>query len=206
MNDPPDSYDTLAAAATAAIKIQRSRFLAEAAPAEDRDAAVAVVDTVARRYHDCRHVCYAWRLGRGEPIRELANDAGEPSGSAGQPILGAIRQERLSDCVVVVARYFGGIKLGTGGLARAYGAAAGAALAQAPRRTVPLGRRFDLTFAYRQQAVVARLLELHRGRVEKETYQADIAWQVWLPHSQWRRFGIALREATAGALNLDPEA
>ena len=202
MNDPPDSYETLDASAAAEIKVKRSRFLAEAVPAADDHTARAVIDAMARRYHDSRHVCYAWRLGYGAQVVEICNDAGEPSGSAGKPILAAIRRTRLSDCVVVVARYFGGVKLGTGGLARAYGEVAATALAQAARRTVALGRTFTLTFGYPQQKTVAKLLTAHQGRILSETYLTEITWQLWLPHSQWRRFGAALCEATAGTLTL----
>lgn len=205
MNDLPDSYETLSGNAAAEIKVKRSRFFAEAAPAADEFVARRVVDAMARRFHDSRHVCYAWRFGYGDQIVELSNDAGEPPNSAGKPILAVIRRERLSDCVVAVARYFGGVKLGTGGLARAYSEVTAAALAQATRRRIALGRDFTLTFAYSQQAAVARLLALYRGRIVAEEYAAEITWQIWLPHSQWIDFGTALREATAGALVLDSE-
>ena len=202
MSDPPDSYETLDASATAEIKVKRSRFLAEAAPAADERTARSVIGATARRYHDSRHVCYAWRLGYGERVVEIRNDAGEPSGSAGQPILTAIRRTGLSDCVVVVARYFGGVKLGTGGLGRAYGEVAAMALAQAARRTVALGRTFTLTFGYPQQKKVAKLLAAHQGRILSETYLTEINWQLWLRPPKWRRFSAALGEATAGALTL----
>jgi uncharacterized YigZ family protein len=146
MHDPPDSYTTLAAAGAADLKVRRSTFLAMAAPAADDGAARAVVEELRRRHHDARHVCSAWRLGRGAGLREQRHDDGEPSGTAGEPILQAIRGLDLTDAVVAVVRYFGGVKLGTGGLARAYAAAAQAALAAAPRRTVRLGRRGRLTF------------------------------------------------------------
>jgi uncharacterized YigZ family protein len=202
MNDLPDSYETLDGSAAAEIKVKRSRFLAEAAPAADEPTARTVIDAVAHRYHDSRHVCYAWRLGYGDSIVEIRNDAGEPSGSAGKPILAAIRRTGLSNCVVVVARYFGGVKLGTGGLARAYGEVAATALSQAARRTVPLGRTYLLTFDYPRQKTVAKLLAAHQGRILDETYLTEVTWQIWLPHSQWRRFGAVLCEATAGTLTL----
>ncbi len=202
--DPGDSILTLAGPASAELKVQRSRFLARTAPAGDEQAARAVVAAMTRQYHDCRHVCYAWRLGREPAVAEIRNDAGEPSGTAGGPILKAIRQAGLTDCVTVVARYFGGVKLGTGGLSRAYGDAARAALDGAPRRTVLLGHDFVCRFPYSLQKTVAHLLAAHDGRTTNENYAQDIEWEIWLPNSRWPAFAAALREATAGAVTIAP--
>ena len=197
----PDSYDTLAGPGEAEIKVQRSRFLAVAAPAMDEDAARALVLELRRRHHDARHVCHGWRLGIGGEV-EARNDDGEPSGTAGEPILATIRGAGLSDAAVAVVRWFGGVKLGTGGLQRAYGDAAAAALAAAPRRTVLLGRRFHLDLDYARQKTVRHLLDAHDGRVEHEDYTDRVAWRIWLPHSRWEGFAAALREATADQLHL----
>jgi len=202
--DIPDSYHTLAGTGEAETKVQRSRFIALAAPAPDPDAARAVVDAMARRYHDSRHVCFGWRLGHHPSTQENRNDAGEPSGTAGEPILAAIRKRDLVNTVVVVVRYFGGVKLGTGGLQRAYGEAAELALAAAPVQEVLLGREFDLEFPYPLRKTVDHLLAKARGRVVREEYSDRISWRIWLPHSTWSGFATALTEATAGALNLSP--
>jgi len=200
-HDPPadaDAFLTLAAAGEAELKVQRSRFMAYVLPAADEAAARAAIAEVARRHHDCRHVCHAWRLGRGADTVEVRSDAGEPSGSAGEPILGALRQAGVTDAVAVVARWFGGVKLGTGGLGRAYRDAAAAALAAAPRREVRLGRRGELRLAYEQQKTLRRLIEEHDGRLEHEDFAADVTWRIWLPLSRWEPFAAALVEVTAG--------
>ena len=127
-DDPPDSYLTLAEAVAAELKVQRSRFLAQAIPITSPEDAQTFLDETARRYHDARHVCYGYRLGVGQGMTTRKSDDGEPSGTAGEPILTAIGQLDLTDVLVMVIRYFGGIKLGTGGLARAYGQAAADAL------------------------------------------------------------------------------
>ncbi len=199
---PPDSYLTLASGGASELRVQRSRFLGLSAPAGDEAAARAWLADVARRYHDARHVCHGWRLGAPPATCEGRNDDGEPSGTAGEPILAAIRGAGLCDCVVAVVRYFGGVKLGTGGLARAYGQAADEALAAAPRRTVLQGRRFRLVFPYARQKTVGHVLAGHGGRVEAEDYAADVTWQVWLPHSTWRACGAQLHEITHGAVDL----
>ncbi|MDY0108791.1 MAG: YigZ family protein [Candidatus Krumholzibacteria bacterium] len=206
MSQPSDSYSTLAGTGTAEQKIQRSTFLAFAAPAADEAAARSCVDELRRRYHDARHVCSAWRLGFQEPWLEARHDDGEPPGSAGEPILQAIRGEALTATVVAVVRYFGGIKLGTGGLARAYGSTAAAALAAAPRREVRLGRYGRLEFAYAQQKTLSRLLVTHGGRLDAETYGPTVRWRVWLPQAAWDGFARAVREATAGQVMLQAAA
>jgi uncharacterized YigZ family protein len=199
---PPDSYLTLAGPAEAELKVQRSRFIAIAAPAGDEAAARHLIDELARRWHDARHVCHAWRLGEPPAATEVRHDDGEPNGTAGEPILAEIRKRELIRTVVVVVRYFGGIKLGTGGLARAYGHAASDALDQAPVRTVALGREFCLDFPYPRLKTLTRLLERHAGQVRQESYGVDVGWCIWLPHSQCAPFAAALQEATAGAIEL----
>lgn len=200
----PDSYLTLAESTRAEIRVQRSRFLALVAPVTDEDAARAAIREEARRYHDARHVCYAWRLGAGAGIVEHRNDAGEPAGTAGKPILAALRRTGLCDCVGIVVRYFGGVKLGTGPLARAYGEAATLAATAAPTREILLGREFFLALPYALQKTLRHLLAGREGRVAAEEYGVDVTWRVWLPHSRTEGFAAAVIEATAGQVTVTP--
>lgn len=206
MSNPelPDSYLTLAAEGNAETKVQRSRFIALSSPAAGEQEARAVVAAMARKYHDSRHVCHGWRLGHTPATVENRNDAGEPSGTAGEPILAAIRKLDLVDTVVVVVRYFGGVKLGTGGLQRAYGEVASLALAAAPHREILLGRQFNVDFPYSFQKTMGHLLDRQRGRILKEQYSEQVSWKIWLPHSTWRRLAAELAETSAGKVNLVP--
>ena len=115
---------TLAKPGSGKLTERRSRFLAFAYPVRSREEIEARLAELKRRFHDARHIAYAWRLS-GE---ERADDAGEPAGSAGRPILQLLQGEGLEGVLVAVVRYFGGVKLGVGGLARAYRAAAKSAL------------------------------------------------------------------------------
>lgn len=124
-------YLTIAAPAEAQYTDKRSRFLAFALPVRDAAEARAAVADLQRRYHDARHVCWAYMLGSAR-TNFLSNDNGEPSGTAGKPILGQINSLGLTDVLVAVVRYFGGIKLGTSGLIVAYRTAARMALEAAP--------------------------------------------------------------------------
>jgi uncharacterized YigZ family protein len=200
----PESYLTLAAEGRGEVKVQRSRFLALAAPAAGEEEARAVIDAMARQYHDSRHVCHGWRLGHDPGTVENRNDAGEPGGTAGEPILAAIRKRGLVDVVTVVVRYFGGVKLGTGGLQRAYGQAAEEALSRAPVREVLLGRTFLVTFAYPFQKTMGHLLDGARGWVLAEEYSDRVTWRIWTPHSTWRQLEQNLTEASAGTVELVP--
>lgn len=112
---------------------------------------------VKKKYHDARHHCFAWILGLDDQTTR-ANDDGEPSHSAGDPILGQIRSHNLTNVLVVVVRYFGGIKLGVGGLIHAYKTAANDALLKAGKEQVFEMRRVEFLFEYPQMSVVERLI------------------------------------------------
>jgi uncharacterized YigZ family protein len=199
---PPDRVTVLGGPGQSDLTVQRSRFLGLALPASDETTAREALAAVRQRYHDARHVCCAWRLGAPPPPREFRHDDGEPAGTAGEPLLGAIRRADLTNTVVVVVRYFGGVKLGTGGLARAYGAAAALAIDTAPRAELELGRRFELRFPYALRRAVEHAVLARGGRTAAEAYGEHVDWEVWLPHSGCPGFAAAISEATAGVVTI----
>lgn len=140
-----DSYKTIASIAEGTYSEKRSKFLAFALPVETVDEVKRYVAEYQKRYYDARHACYAYMLG-AERTDFRANDNGEPSGTAGKPILGQINSYGLTNILIIVVRYFGGIKLGTSGLIVAYRQAAIEALenAQIIERTVD----DDITFSF----------------------------------------------------------
>jgi len=151
MNSPDntvqDSYKSISAPSEGLFKDNGSRFIARAYPVETEDEIKAIVASLKKEFYDARHHCYAWRLGYlGDRYR--ANDDGEPSGSSGRPILGQIDSRGLSDILVVVIRYFGGIKLGIPGLIRAYRTSTADALDNAVTVTKTASRRYRLHFGY----------------------------------------------------------
>lgn len=190
-------YPTLAAAARCEIeKVKASRFLADAIPVQDELAIEAALRRVRKEFHDARHHCWAWRLGpRGARFR--SSDDGEPGGSAGKPILQQIEVRDLSDVLVVVTRWFGGTKLGVGGLVRAYGAAAAAVLDRAPRREVVLTRRIEIAFPYECTAVVQGLLAQRSLVPAASRYDAEVEFLVDLPLDELASFEEELRERSA---------
>jgi uncharacterized YigZ family protein len=127
-----DEYSSVAAPVQAETRVKGSRFLAFLAPVETPEAALRELDSIRKARHDATHHCFAYRIGPAGS-QERYSDAGEPSGSAGRPILLALQHASVSDAVLIVTRYFGGTRLGVGGLRRAYAEAAAAALQRAGR-------------------------------------------------------------------------
>ena len=126
------AYKTIAECGTAFYEIQKSKFYTHTAPVTDEAAAREFVQDIKKKHFDARHNCSAWVLGN-DASQQKFNDDGEPGGTAGNPILEAIKQHGLTNVVVVVTRYFGGIKLGAGGLIRAYNHAASLGLDASPQ-------------------------------------------------------------------------
>lgn len=142
-----DSYRSIAGPSEGLYKDNGSRFIALAYPVETEQQVKEILSGLRKEYYDARHHCYAYRLGyKGDVFR--ASDDGEPSGSAGRPILGQIDSAGLSDILVVVVRYFGGIKLGIPGLIRAYKTSTADALTQATVVEKIASRQFRISFDY----------------------------------------------------------
>lgn len=153
-----DTYKSIAAPSEGLFKDNGSRFIALAWPVETEAEIKEIVDGLKKKYHDARHHCYAYRLGL-DGGRFRANDDGEPSGSAGRPILGQIDSAGLSDILVVVVRYFGGIKLGIPGLIRAYKTSTADALAQAQVVEKVAGENWRLNFDYLSMNAVMKVVK-----------------------------------------------
>lgn len=154
----PDLYRSIASNSEGLFKDNGSRFIALAYPVETEDEVRRIVDRLKKQYHDARHHCYAYRLGhKGDIFR--ANDDGEPSSSAGRPILGQIDSNGLSDILIVVVRYFGGIKLGIPGLIRAYRTSSADAIANAEIITKTASRRFRIEFGYMEMNSVMKTVK-----------------------------------------------
>ncbi len=173
-----------------------SRFIATVAPAADEDAARALLAELRAEMPDATHHCSAWRIAR--PGIDRASDDGEPSGSAGRPILAQLSGRDLVNAVVIVTRYFGGTKLGVGGLVRAYGAAAGEALQHAS--VVPFVPRVEvrISHAYPDGPEVERVLAAWDIEPSSTDYDAEVTRIVRVPTDRYHAFLEALRDATRG--------
>lgn len=187
-----DTYRSIAAEAEGLYKELGSRFIARAYPVETEEEVKAIVAGLRKEYHDARHHCYAFRLGHlGDRFR--ASDDGEPSGSAGRPILGQIDSAGLSDILVVVIRYFGGIKLGVPGLIRAYKSATADALAAAVPVEKIAGETWRVRFGYLDMNAVMKVakdLSLPlSGQVFDTDCEVRVRIRLTLLDEALRRFG-----------------
>jgi len=154
-----DSYETPSVGQSrSSIKVQRSEFIGVAFPVAGQESFAEQLGTLQKEFHDATHHCWAFRWLDDLDLREQSSDAGEPSGTAGRPILQAIESAGLIDVGVVVVRYYGGVKLGTGGLGRAYRDAAREVLSVVPRRTRLLYERLVIEVPYSGLSQVYRLV------------------------------------------------
>lgn len=172
-----------------------SRFLATASAADTADRALELRGAARRRHHDATHHVVAWRGADGS---WRCDDDGEPSGTAGRPVLSALDEAGLRRAVVVVVRWFGGTELGTGGLARAYREAARAALARLPTREAVPGRRMKVRYGYGDTGPVMRVLDGSGAVREGTRYREEATVELSVPLDEVDPLVRSLRDATGG--------
>lgn len=165
-----DSYKVLTKPSEGTYSELRSKFLAFAIPVRTAEEAMEQVAKYQKEYFDARHVCWAYRLGpEGEEYR--SNDNGEPSGTAGKPILGQMVSADVSDLIILVIRYFGGVKLGTSGLIVAYRTAAAEALEAGEYAERLVEKELKLTFGYEHMNMVMRMVKDLQPRIVNQDYK-----------------------------------
>ncbi|MBX3726608.1 MAG: YigZ family protein [Xanthomonadales bacterium] len=192
--------ETVEAIAHHEMLVQRSRFLAWAAPVADAEAALAFI--AGRRQADASHACWAFRVGQ----QYRSSDDGEPAGTAGRPILAAIDGQGLDQVAVVVLRWFGGIKLGAGGLVRAYGGCAAQCLRAAPRRPLRAMTGLLITVDFPFEATVRAALASHEAAPERVDYgSGGLCMAVTVPADRRDALCTWLVDACRGAVRLAPE-
>ncbi len=168
----PDEYLTLKGLSEGAYKEKGSRFLAFAAPASTVSEVREQLETLRKKYHDARHHCYAYAIGP-DAAEYRYNDDGEPSGTAGKPIYGQILSFGLTNVLIVVVRYFGGIKLGTGGLVNAYRTAAKEAITSGLIVTKIWSLQIGIRFGYEKLNEIMRLVKEENAAVIAQDFRLD---------------------------------
>ena len=193
------TYPTPAGPVDRELIINKSRFIAWLRPVQDRDQAQAVLEQARARYPDASHHCHAWLIGDPRSGQGAMNDDGEPSGTAGKPIFNVIQHKGVGDVMVVVSRYFGGVKLGAGGLVRAYAGAAEAVLsAMEVVEQVPESA-FTLTLGFADEQPLRHWCDQHDARLDGVDYGQGVTARLTVAdaaESELRAFcaaqGIAL--------------
>jgi uncharacterized YigZ family protein len=184
--------------------IKGSRFIAHVAPARNEAEARSLIARIGKEFSDARHTCWAMRIGSPSSpgFLERSSDDGEPSGSAGRPILAQLAGHGMSDTVAVVVRYFGGVKLGVGGLMRAYGGAAGQCLDRAKVRAIVRTRHLTLHFAWEQSGAVEALLTTEGISPRSSDYGASVTITIEVPEVDGERITSSLRDRTGGKITV----
>lgn len=181
------------------IIVINSRFIATLSPAPTVEAARDFIGQIRREFADATHNVPAYRVGGGATVTAYCSDDGEPSGTAGRPILAVLNGSGLGDVALVVTRYFGGTKLGTGGLVRAYTEAAQAVLAVTRRARYVAGCVALLVVPYSGFERARLLTTAHGGEILEQDFAADVTLTLRFPLAGYERFCAAVRDISAGA-------
>lgn len=181
-----DVFKTITGPAEGLYTEKRSKFIAIALPVQNLEEVKEYLEFYQKKYYDARHVCYAYMLG---PERKdfRANDNGEPSGTAGKPILGQINSNELTDILIIVVRYFGGIKLGTSGLIVAYKAAAAEAIAAATFVEKTIDETVTFLFEYPFMNDVMRIVKEEEPQIVSQGYDTDCIMTIQIRRSRMPR-------------------
>lgn len=188
-----DTYKTISGISESVFTEKRSKFIAIAIPVRSVAEIKNLLEQYQKKYYDARHVCYAYMLG---PERKdfRANDNGEPSGTAGKPILGQINSHELTDVLVIVVRYFGGIKLGTSGLIVAYRTVASQALAEATVIEKTVDDEVTVAFEYPFMNDVMRIVKEESPEIMEQSYDMDCIMTLRIRKSQMPRLRSRLEK------------
>lgn len=199
-----DEYLSIAGSAEAVYEISRSRFIAHLAITRDEQAARTYIEALRKKYWDARHNCAASLIGsHGE--YQKADDDGEPSGTAGRPMLEVLKKQGLGDITVVVTRYFGGIKLGAGGLVRAYSKSVQLVVEAAPLIKRQPALQLKLTFAYDLLGNVEYYLRQEAITISDKQYASTAVFTIIVPRQAQSSLVAALTELTAGRCSVTVE-
>ena len=188
-----DTYKTIIGVAEGIYTEKRSKFIAIVIPVHTVEEIKQHLDIYQKKYYDARHVCYAYMLGH-ERKDFRANDNGEPSGTAGKPILGQINSNGLTDILIVVVRYFGGIKLGTSGLIVAYKAAAAEAIANATIIEKTVDDEIAVAFEYPFMNDVMRIVKEEEPEILEQSYDMDCLMKLRIRRSMMEKLRARLEK------------
>ena len=182
--------------------MKRSQFITFVGPASNRDQAEAFIRDVRELHPQARHVCWAYIAGAPNTTVLSMSDDGEPSGTAGRPMLNLLRHSGLGEIVVAVVRYFGGIKLGTGGLQRAYSDAVTLGLDDLPTQLRIPRKSASLVFDYAQESLVRHLLEACDVLMQAPQYGERVTLEVEVASAEWQALKSRLINQTAGDIDI----
>ncbi len=192
-----DSGIRITETGTSEVIIKKSRFLGIAANVDSEEEARELLNAIRKEHYSARHVCYAYSIGDNNPALKFSDD-GEPGGTAGRPILDVVTNSGVSNIIIIVVRYFGGVLLGTGGLVRAYTESAQEAVKAAEKTTVWVTETFDITLDYGDFERVKSLIEKIEGASLDVAYTDKVVISATVPEKECDRLKQEIIEVTAG--------
>ena len=202
MNTQP--YRVLSAPLMVQTEVKRSKFLAYVAPTQGIEAAKAFIQQIKLKHPDASHNCSAFVAGRPENTVDIGySDDGEPSGCAGRPMLNVLQGSSVGEITVVVTRYFGGTKLGTGGMARAYGAAVSAVLAEIETKEKSVSCELAFSCDYQWTTQVEMLVNQFDVTIVSANYHKDIDYTIEIDVRQREEFAALIHQRTNGQVSID---
>lgn len=199
---PASGYPVPASRCVAETRFKNSRFIGTAGPAASIEAAQEFIESIRSRYPHANHHVYAFSVGYGATVTEGMSDDGEPSGTAGRPALAVVKGSGLGDVAVVITRFFGGTKLGTGGLVRAYTQTAQQVLGELETTRKIERIRATLHVPYRLHASCRRALEEVGAIIHDEVFDAQVTIELLVAEEDRQTLVEAVTEASAGAASL----
>ena len=198
-----DSYLTIKGSTLHKITRKKSRFIALLSPASSHEDVQQQMDAIRKSYHDATHHCSAFRLLIDDVIVESSSDDGEPSGSAGLPMLHQLAGKEVCNILAVVVRYYGGTKLGVGGLVRAYSDAISEAIDQTVIVTQTMMAHITIRFPVEVNSSVMSTVHRFSAQIENLIYEDPVRIEVALPPSQVEAFRAVLTEATGARMKME---
>lgn len=194
-----DSYTTVKNEGFAEITERKSRFLAAVYPVNSEASALELIKRAKKKYFDARHNVWAYSLLDGTC---RYSDDGEPSGTAGVPVLEIMKKQEITNCLIIVTRYFGGVLLGTGGLCRAYSAAAAAGVEAAHKITLVEGTSLEVVCDYADYSSLSRVLEEFHANMENQDFKEHISVSFTVRDDRIQSLSARLSDAFCGRLTL----
>lgn len=197
------TYSVPAAAHSYEFEIKRSQFICYSHRASHKAQAEQFIRDIRNQHPQARHVCWAYIAGAPNTTVMSMSDDGEPSGTAGRPMLNILQHSGLGEIVVAVVRYFGGIKLGTGGLQRAYSDAVSGVLATQPTEPMIAREKVSMTYDYAQEAIVRHVLSRYDTEQEQQTFADQVTMTCWIAIDDIERCQVDLTNQSAGRILLE---
>ncbi len=200
--ETPDSYQTIKNNAEIEIKIKASKFIGRVFSCQAADEAVSILENIRKKYYDATHHCFAYRVGMGKEIIFRYSDDGEPSGTAGKPIYDRLEGQNLTNLILIVTRYYGGTKLGTGGLTHAYSDTARLVLEEAGILEKFITEQIPMILQFTDYSAVERAIVQLGGKIVESDFSDIVKLTVQIRLSLVEKLNNSLIDLTSGRIKI----